>query len=137
MELIMDRTESDALLGNEKGVYSFFDMNRVEKAVAEITAEFPSLGIGFMLATKTDWGLPDDFSGEKWPIASQLRRYLDNVVSIKKLFSVAVRLPESMDKLNWESANNIERVLQTAQSRIQGIKQSYHYSGEVFAGEEI
>lgn len=137
MELIINRTESDALLGNEKGVYGYTDMNRVEAAVAEIAAEFASLGIGIDLATKTDWGLPDDFSKEKWPVASQLRRYLGNVASIKDLFVISVRLPESMDKLNWEGANNIEKVLQAAFARIQGMKQSYHYSGEFFAGEEI
>ena len=137
MEFIINRTESDTLLGNEKGSYSYSDMNRVEAAVDKIAAEFSSLGIGMELTTKTDWGLPDDFSKESWPIASQLRRYLDNVAAIKNLFVVSVRLPQSMDKLTWEGANNIERVLQTAFVRIQGIKQNYHYSGEIFAGEEI
>ena len=137
MELIINRTESDALLGNEKGIYGYSDMNRVEAAVAEIAAEFASLGIDMTLTTKTDWGLPDDFLEEEWPVASQLRRYLGNVASIKDLFLISIRLPESMDKLNWEGANNIEKALQMASARIQGIKQSYYYSGELFAGEEI
>ena len=58
MALVTDRTESDALLGNEKGLYSYTDLNRVETAVSEIVAQFPSLGVSEQLTIKTDWGLP-------------------------------------------------------------------------------
>lgn len=137
MELITDRAESDSLLGNEKGIYSYTDLNRVENAVGTIAEQFPQLGIGEIMAVKTDWATPGDFSASEWNVETQMRRYLDNVTRVKHLFPISVRLPDSMDKLNWEAANNIEIVLQTALSRIQGIKSIYRYSGEVYAGEEI
>ena len=134
---ITDRTEMDALLGNEKGVYSFEDLNRVESAVKEIAAEFPSLGIYANVTTKTDWGLPGDFSVSKYPVYSQMRRYLYNVQGIKEVFLIPISLPTSMDDLTWDGANNIEKVLQIAFERIEGIKQAWKYSGEIYAGEEI
>ena len=133
---ITDRTEMDALLGNEKGVYGFEDMNRVESAVKEIAAEFPALGIYANVKTKTDWGLSGDFSVEADPVYSQMRRYLYNVQGIKEVLLIPVSLPKSMDDLTWDGANNIEKVLQMAFERIEGIRQAWKYSGEIYAGEE-
>lgn len=137
MEFITDRTESDVLLGNEKGTYSFTDLNRVEFAVSQIAEQITELGYTIRLKTKTDWSLPGDFSVESWPTESQMRRYLQNISDIRKVFLISTQVPETMEKLDWDGANNIEKVLQTAFSRIAGIKQSYRYSGEIYAGEEI
>lgn len=137
MNLITDRTESDVLLRNNKGAYSYSDLNRVEGIVAQIAGRFPQLGIGLCLETKTDWGLPGDFSANTWPTASQMRRYLENITAIRSTFFIPIQLPTSMDKLTWESANNIEKVLQSANAAIGGILQTYKYSGEIYAGEEI
>lgn len=128
MDLITDRTEG--------AVYEYTDLNRVERAVQAISAQFISMGIVLDLSVKTDWGLPGDFSARSWPTESQMRRYLGNVAAIKQLFPNTVRLPSSMEKLTWTGANNIEKVLQIALDRIEGIKKAYRYSGEVFAGEE-
>ncbi|MEE0999266.1 MAG: hypothetical protein UIH41_06360, partial [Treponemataceae bacterium] len=51
--------------------------------------------------TKTDWGLPEDFSVDTWPVQSQMKRYIGNVHKIKAVFPCAVRLPASMENLNW------------------------------------
>ena len=137
MDLITDRTESDALLGNEKGVYSYTDLNRVEEAVRDIAEKITALGFALKLQTKTDWGLPGNFSVSAWPVESQMKRYLQNILEIRKIFIISIQLPESMQKLDWNGANNIEKILQTAFARIKGIEQSYRYSGEVYAGEDI
>lgn len=137
MDLITDRTESDVLLGNAKGVYSYADLNRVESAAAMIAEQITELGFALQLQTKTDWNLPGNFSAWNWPVESQMRRYLQNIADIKRLFVISTQIPETMDKLDWNGANNIEKVLQVAFSRITGIKQSYRYSGEIYAGEEI
>lgn len=136
MNLIIDRTESDALLKNEKGVYSYEDLNRVETAVGEISALFPILDIGLNLETKTDWGLPGVFSLPAWPVASQMQRYLGNVSAIKSSFGLSVPLPSSMEKLTWSGANNIEKTLQTAMNRASATISSFRYSGEIYSGEE-
>lgn len=137
MDLITDRTETDAVMGTEKGVYSYTDLNRVETAAAEIAREITALGFAMQLQTQTDWKLPGDFTKESWPTESQMRRYLQNITDIKRVFVISTQIPDSMDKLDWRGANAIEQVLQTAFGRITGIKQSYRYSGEIYAGEEI
>lgn len=128
MDLITDRKEN--------AVYEYSDLNRVESAVAQISAMFTELGISDALETKTDWGLPGNFNAAEWPVESQMVRYLSNVKKLKALFPNGVNLPESMDSLTWTGANNIEKLLQVVFDRIRGIKQTYRYSGEIFAGEE-
>lgn len=138
MELITDRTESDVLLGNEKGVYSYTDLNRVESAAAELAAELSNMGYRINLVTKTDWALPGDFSLDAWPVQSQMERYLRNIRTIRNFFPLEGKgaLPETMDKLTWKSANLIEMILENANAKISAVKQAWKYSGEVFAGEE-
>lgn len=135
MDLITDRTESDVLLRNEKGVYGYADLNRVEAAVAEIAALFSALDIDLHLEIKKDWGLPSVFSTAQWPVASQMQRYLGNVSTIKSIFGVTGQLPSSMARLTWSGANNIEKVLEAAMARATGTIEAFHYSGEIYSGE--
>ena len=136
MEFVTDRTEADVLMGTAKGIYQDTDLNRVETAVAEISAQFHSLGISLELTVKTDWAPPGDFSLANWVTENQMARYLENVSVICGLFLVPIELPQAMSDLNWEGANNIEKILKAAVERIAAIRQTYRYSGEFYAGEE-
>lgn len=122
MEFITDRTQADVdrckvlaakgwnnMTDSEKaewygaamrGAYNYSDLNRVEAAVAELS-EFLELG----LTTKTDWG--------KWenPNASHMSRYISNLQTIKDRYLSSVQIPAAMNSLNYESANNIEKML--------------------------
>lgn len=137
MTLITDRTEEDSLLGNEKGTYGYSDLNRVENAVSEIAKYFSILGSSANMSIKTDWGAPGDFSIDTFPVKSQMERYLSNVEYINMLFAVDLPLPDSMDKLTWDSANMIEEVLRRAAGKISAIINTYRYSGEIYAGEDL
>lgn len=92
-----------------KGAYNCTDLNRVETAVAEIAPMF-----NLSLTTKTDWGIWDI------PTVTQMDRYLGNVVAIRNAAfrvdntSGLPELPDSMDFLTWETANNIEKTLYIA-----------------------
>lgn len=136
MEFIVDRTEADALLGNPKGRYTYQDLNRVESAVAELCLLAEKLDVHITLQTKTDWATPGVFSVNTWPTQSQMRRYLQNVHALCDALDIKQPLPTSMEKLNWESANAIEKALAMTLERVQGIINTYQYSGELIAGEE-
>lgn len=139
MVFVTDRTEQDVLLGNKKGAYSFEDLNRVEGNVQSLAAILADLGFDDLkLVTKTDWAYPEDFDAASWPLEDQMKRYLGNVRIIQLKFSlpVAGSLPGSMDKLTWESANLIERILENAFAQAGNIPKAWKYSGELYAGEE-
>lgn len=86
-----------------KGAYNYSDLNRVERAVAELS---DMLGLG--LVTKTDWGMWDI------PTAWDMERYLGNVVILRQQIEAETTvpaLPLSMNKLTYTDANNIELIL--------------------------
>ena len=138
MELISNRTESDVLLGNEKGKYRYADLNRVEQAVADLCILVKQLDLYPKLETKTDWGEPGSFTISKWPTDEQMLRYLKNVTDLCDLLEInPLGVPQSPDYLNWEGANAIEKALQDVYSRVMGVINSFRYSGELYAGDTL
>lgn len=136
MKLITDRTQADVLLGNEKGHYGHEDLNRVEKAVMQLCIYAEKLDVHPHLTIKTDWAAPGVFSPQSWPGESQMHRYLENVRRLCTAVGTDLALPQTMENLDWQGANQIEQALQAAHMRVQGVLQTYHYSGECYAGEE-
>ena len=103
-----------------KGAYNYSDLNRVERTVAGISN---TLGLG--LVTKTDWQVWDI------PRKADMDRYLNNIKTIRNSLSIEADIPETINKLDYNFANNIEMVLLAALTR-----SDYLYrSGELFLGE--
>lgn len=136
MQLVYDRTQTDVLLGTDKGRYGAADLNRVEQAVGQLCGLAAMLDLDCALQLKTDWALPRVFSPETWPTRKQMARYLMNVQYLCDTMALAAKLPTTMERLTWENANEIERALQLVFNRIQGILQAFRFSGELYAGEE-
>ena len=89
-----------------KGAYNYSDLNRVERAVAEISDR---AGLG--LTTKTNWVMWDI------PTEADMSRYLGNIAVIRSRFSSVANIPEaptSMNNFTYEQANNIELILNAA-----------------------
>ena len=88
-----------------RGAYNYSDLNRVERAVAEISE---SVGLG--LITKTNWTAWDI------PTSSEMNRYLGNIAMIRqRIIGTSVpEAPTSMNNLSYEGANSIELILDAA-----------------------
>ena len=86
-----------------KGAYNYSDLNRVERAVFEISNREV-----LNLTTKTDWAMWDV------PTDVDMNRYLGNITAIKTHFGININVPSSMNNFNYEGANNIEQILNAA-----------------------
>lgn len=89
-----------------KGAYNYSDLNRVERAVAEISDL-----AGLNLITKQDWKMWDI------PSVSDMSRYLGNIMAIRALIADNENVPAaptSMSNLTYNDANNIELILSLA-----------------------
>ena len=137
MVFVTDRTEADVLLGTAKGKYRAEDLNRVESAVQELCILAHKLDIHVDLITKTDWSGPGAFAAGNWPTQTQLIRYLENVVTLCEHFPNEVKLPTSMEKLDFRGANAIEQALEYVYNRVTAVLSIYRFSGELYAGEEF
>lgn len=134
MELITDRSPAD--IQNEKGRYTFADLNRVERAVQILAAYAKVVEADPGLLYKTDWGLPGVFSRDTWPVKSQMERYLSNVRALRDRYAPQSPLPDSMEKLTIRGANEIESALLHAHRVLTGRLHTFQFSGELIAGEE-
>lgn len=90
-----------------KGAYNHSDLNRVERAVAEISE---ALGLG--LVTKTNWTMWDV------PTVSEMNRFLGNVKTLRNRYSTGTPLPDTMNGLTYETANNIEKIILATYNRV-------------------
>lgn len=103
-----------------KGAYNYSDLNRVERAVAEISDE-----VGLGLVTKTDWKMWDV------PRVSDMIRYITNVRKIRNAVGSNIALPEIGDKITYSDANNMELVLLEASESIGTALRC----GDIFCGD--
>lgn len=106
-----------------KGAYNYSDLNRVERAVAELSDLF---GLG--LITKTDWSMWDI------PTASDMERYINNIARIRAVcnhISGVPQTPSDMNGLTYTAANNIEKILTAG---YQQALSEYH-SNDLICGE--
>lgn len=97
-----------------KGAYNYSDLNRVERVVKEIS---DSEGLG--LVTKNDWTMWDI------PKASDMSRYLSNVKAIQEYAGTSIELPDTMDNLTYEYANNIEKVIEAGLSTASAVMEDF------------
>ena len=120
---IWTAAERNEWLAGMKGAYTYKDFNRVERAVADIAGV-----LGVSVTTVTTWT-------EKSLIReADTQRYLAN---IQKLRTVCQGLtntpatPESLRKMNYVTANNIEKILLDLETVIL----SWTRCGDVYCGE--
>lgn len=106
-----------------KGAYNYTDLNRVERAVAEIAAT-----LGLVLTTKTDWSMWDV------PTQDDMNRYLNNIEVVRNVCpnrNNFPNMPVRMSGLTYDTANRLEEILLLANRYADSIPRC----GELYCGE--
>ncbi len=132
LDLITDRTRTDVANQTDKGFYNASDLNRVGAAVEYIAGRFTAIGYACPVTVKKDWLTSDT------PTQRQLETYRQNIVTLRGQIAVMASTPEapaSMAGLNYVKANNIEQILLDLDALIDKLIKSWHFSGELYAGE--
>lgn len=128
----MTQAEKDEWSGLLKGFYNASDLNRVGTAVEYVTNRLQAAGYSVQTAPKTDWSVADI------PVLEQMQTYLNNVRTLRSVFTVPPSMPDvpsDMEKLTWEEANNIERILFDLNTLITNIMSNWVQSGMVQSGQ--
>lgn len=113
----------------KRGAYGVPDCNRVGEAVAYLAEWFARDGYTVKVEPKTDWTWEDI---QRKP---QMSRYLADVREVRDKLNGGTPLPDSMENLDWQGANNVEKALLEAQDSLLRMEQGYIYAGEAFSGE--
>lgn len=128
----MTAAERIQWLGNMKGAYNYTDMNRVEGAVAFIAQKLTALGYPFSPTVKINW------SREDIPTKADMLRYFGNVASLRTqlpVYSGISTAPSAGDRMDYRTANELEKVLLEISHMVDMIPESWIYSGEIYSGE--
>lgn len=128
----MSAAEQAEWTSGMKGAYKHTDMNRVESAVRELAGRFAERGTELSLSTKTDW------TRTGWPTAADMNRYYRNVAAIRSAVVVDLKtpsVPTIATRLDYEQANNIEKILLAVDNWLDRIDDSQMYAGDIYLGE--
>lgn len=118
--------------GAMKGSYNAEDLNRVGAAVEYVANRLREYGYAVNVQPKTDWR-----AGEI-PTAAELETYRGNVAALRSVLPVGKNTPEtptSLERLTYQKANDLERILLDIDRLITNITLAWFYAGEVFSGE--
>ena len=117
---------------NLKGTYNASDLNRVGNAVTYVAGRLTDAGYFVPVSPKIDWTDSDI------PKESDMQTYLEDVEILRSALTVlpeTPEVPEDMEGLTYEEANDIERILLAVDDLITKMINSYFYSNEIFSGE--
>lgn len=115
-----------------KGTYDYTDLNRVGNAVAYVAGRLTGAGYALNVNPKIDW-TEDDTQR-----AADMASYLADISAIRNALIVPPAIPEvpdDMEGLTYEEANDIERILLAVDALITNMINAYFYSNEIVCGE--
>lgn len=120
--LVTDRTLADVTARNDKGTYNATDLNRVGEAMIYLAERFNSYGYTIEVSPKTDWVIEDI------PTAEQMAHYLKDLSALREVYAVletTPQVPDDMNKLTYQEANDIEQILTDIEFVINQVVRSF------------
>ena len=115
-----------------KGFYNASDLNRVGNAVSYVAARLAEAGYYAQVSPRIDW------TEEDIPTQGDMERYLADVAALRAVLPVPAStpaVPEDMDRLTFQEANNIEQILLDVDSLITRMMDAWFYCGDLYCGE--
>ena len=129
----MNEAERLEWMSSMKGCYGISDMNRVEEAVEILSARLRELGyLHPTPSVKTNWSIEDI------PSKTDFDRYFGNVAVLRNAIPLHPSTPEAPNtsiRLNFERANELEKILENIDIATQNLQKSLFYAGDIFTGE--
>lgn len=130
--LVTDRTAADVQKRTKKGVYNAVDMNRVSEAVDLLRPIFRDFGYAVGDAKIRVW------TENELPRLTDAETFLSAVRALDGRFRYAenmIELPETMRRLTYTGANNIERFLAAMPEVFERMASAWFFADELFCGE--
>lgn len=124
-----ERAEWDAGL---KGAYNYTDLNRVGEAMNYIRERLVAAHYFCDVVSKTDWTAADI------PTPAEITAYIDKVACIRETLAqlpTTPTAPEYTGGLDYQEANDIERILSDVELLINNMLAARFLCGELYSGE--
>ena len=115
-----------------KGAYNAADLNRIGNDIQYLAEEMSGYGYAIDASARTDWAC--NASRIDTPTLAEMTALIADLNAIKSTFGLQDTVPETMDNLTYETANQIETILLNAYLVLNHMINSFVYSGEAYAG---
>lgn len=132
---LVDSLDDDIIVGEGviRGAYNEWDLNRVGRAVRYLADKCVRSTLSSLNVTaRTDWHI------SSIPTTTDMTNLINDIKAIRNTigaYSDTPAVPSNMSKLNYKTANNIEKILIDADRLLSNLTESWRYAGEVIAGE--
>ncbi len=123
--------EQSEWLSGMKGAYNYEDLNRVGEAVQYLADQLGGYGYLVEVKPKTNW------AENTIPLAGQVETYLNDLNALKAKFYGTTDLPDTMDNIDLEDANNIEKLLIEIEIYINWMVAGFRKSGTFKSGQGV
>ena len=130
--LITNRTQAAVDARNDKGTYNASDLNRVGNAMNYVADRLRAAGYDPHISPKTDW------KDDDWVDPAAQAVYLGYLAELRSQFAVMQTtppVPNDMEKLTYQEANDIEKILEDIDRLITNMTAAWFYSGDIYSGE--
>lgn len=127
--LIFDRTQTDIEQKTPKGYYNYTDLNRVETWCEYLANLLTSYSYPVSITVKKNWAVSD------LPNVNDMERIRSNVNAIKTVFHAYTDVPENLNYMTIEKANDIEKILSELDYLTKNMISSFRYSNTFNSGE--
>ena len=127
--LIFDRTQNDLDHGTTKGYYNYTDLNRVESWCEYLANLLTSYSYSVSITIKKNWNMSD------LPNTTDMERIRSNINALKTAFYAYTDVPENLNYMTIEKANDIEKILSEIDNLIKNMINCFRYSNTFSAGE--
>lgn len=127
--LIFDRTQTDIEQKTPKGYYNYTDLNRVETWCEYLANLLTSYSYPVSITVKKNWAMSD------LPNVNDMERIRSNVNAIKTAFHAYTNIPENLEYMTIEKANDIEKILSEIDFLTKNMISSFRYSNTFNSGE--
>lgn len=120
------------LNADNKGAYTYRDLNRVEEAVLYVAERLKENGYLVDIPVTRSWMTADK------PNAKDFERYLSNVALIRNAIPVWANTPDAPTDMNGfdiNKANALERILADVDRILNNIRDSWFYLGDLYLAE--
>ena len=129
-KLIFDRAQLDIDNDTEKGNYNYTDLNRIESWCQYLANKLTSYSYKVNIVTKTDCNMTD------FPTSSEMERIRNNVKTLKEVYFSFTQIPENLEYMTIEKANDIEKILYEIDKILIDMENNLIYCGVAGCGQD-
>lgn len=127
--LIYDRTQNDLEQNTSKAYYNYTDLNRVEEWCEYLANSLNLYSYPVNIQVKKNWQMSD------FPTSSEMERIRQNVNDLKEAYFAFTEIPENLEYMTIEKANDIEKILSEIDFILTSMENNFIYSGVASCGQ--